>query len=282
MAAIPVRATLNAAWRDVWNNKTAAVRAGWPLLSTYLAFVALRDSRAAQNVWAWGLIVLALNFCATALNAGAWVRFVARGESRWHLRGRSFVPVALMLLKLLLLLFVAVVVIDLLSRVLFSRVLYLLAVEGNAGAVMCLVVWLGFIAIPNAAVAGKPDLWDAFIIARNHVQELSRFFLIFVLVVLVAILLLREIEILVGLFAAMLDFRTHSAADQRLIGDLVSGLLVLPIYIASIEWGLSVSARAYLVIRPQPTAAEIAELEGLTQRRLQSLSSGTNSNPPVS
>jgi len=256
----------------VWQNKAAALRAGWPLMLTILGglvlrlkgyFTNLQDFRAVQGLLLWALVLFVAHLCASALNAGAWVRFVAVGEIHWHLRGRGFVPVVWMMLKLLLLLFSAAFAISFLAGLLLPDAVGPFAVMGVAIVLMGASALLAFSAIPYAALTGKCDLRGVFSLARSRLWESSRILVMFALIALLLILLQKGIENLAAL--------ALSRSEKEFTGDFVVGILLSPLYLASIQWAVGVSARIYLGFSSRLAPNSFADLESLMLRRLQSI-----------
>ena len=302
MAQPPLRPIISAAGRDVWNNKLAALKAGWPQVAFYLVMVGGEVLLAAttpgflphptadaillfqHRLNELQLAVMPLTLVATPLCYGGWTNFITRGEAEWSLKGRNILAGLAATVKLLAVwLGVAVLIgtgigtsaMGYRQSPLLGLVFSGLTLLGTIGLVTILLRLA--LVLPYAAASGRSDFSTSFRLSMPHVGLLFRLVAVSALLGLLAMLgAFVPLGLIAGLFAGVVAlgyYLLHEAGLSLwpvwLLGGLGAAALLLAT--AVIESFYQMFLRGVL-IRAYLTLTGTAAAEPVNPWHVQSLS----------
>lgn len=277
MTAFPVWPLIAAAWGEVWHEKPALIKAGWPV------FIVVLASILAQMAWSFPapprlspveilggtsgshnflvqLLTTPALICANSLAFGAWSRLVAGGEIRWGVGGRAFLPVLLVRLKALIA-FVIVFAAGLWAYRGFSgwgerepalRFASLAIMPICVIALDLLTVKFSLL-VPYAALTEHFDLRGGIAPTRGHGWLL--FLLLLCSATTILALLVTGTLMLTLIVAVLGSILIHAHLQPGLakfVIGVASAVGIFSVYFPCLMFAVGVVTRAYLALAPKP------------------------------
>jgi len=262
-----------AAWDDVWRERSAVIKAGWPV------FIVVLGAILAQMIWSLPMplrlspipllggtssshnyaiqsLTAPILLCANSFAIGAWARLIASGEIGWGLGRRGFLPVLLVRLKALAA-YLVVLALGLAAyralelggrREFAARLASFLIPPICLIGLDVLTVRLSLV-VPYAALTEKSDLRGGMALARGHGWPLFLLILCAATTVLAVIVAgTLGLTLVVAVLGSVLVHSNLPPALSRCLIGLVSAAGVFMVYFPCLLFAVGVLTRAYLEV----------------------------------